>query len=250
MVNLSAGNYSVTVNDNLNCSITYGPVNLTSPSPINWTINTTNYNGFEVSCNGESDGEIYVATTGGTGTITYNWPNLSSNNDTVSNLSAGSYTVIATDDANCTSTQLIELNQPSQIIIQDSIVQINCDTASSLFSAELIISGGLPSYNINWFGANNNSLTIGTYPYLVSDLNGCSISNSITLVPSTPVTMIGYHNDVLCFGGSSGTAAFVVTDGVPPYSYLWNMEIQTQLQQILQLVCIIVQLLMQTTVHT
>tara|TARA_B100001093_G_scaffold305440_2_gene291519 strand:- start:78823 stop:86139 length:7317 start_codon:yes stop_codon:yes gene_type:complete len=222
LVNLSAGNYSVTVNDNLNCSITFGPVNLTSPSPINWTINTTNYNGFEVSCNGESDGEIYVATTGGTGTITYNWPNLSSNNDTVSNLSAGSYTVIATDDANCTSTQLIELDQPSQIIIEDSIVQLNCDTASSLFSAELIISGGLPSYNINWFGANNNSLTIGTYPYLVSDLNGCSISNSITLVPSTPVTMIGYHNDVLCFGGSSGTAAFVVTDGVPPYSYLWS----------------------------
>tara|TARA_B100000900_G_scaffold84456_1_gene68335 strand:+ start:3890 stop:11206 length:7317 start_codon:yes stop_codon:yes gene_type:complete len=222
LVNLSAGNYSVTVNDNLNCSITFGPVNLTSPSPINWTINTTNYNGFEVSCNGESDGEIYVATTGGTGTITYNWPNLSSTNDTVSNLSAGSYTVIATDDANCTSTQLIELNQPSQIIIQDSIVQLNCDTASSLFSAELIISGGLPSYNVNWFGVNNSSLPIGTYPYLVSDLNGCSISNSITLVPSTPVTMVGYHNDVLCFGGSSGTAAFVVTDGVPPYSYLWS----------------------------
>ena len=34
--------------------------------------------------------------------------------------------------------------------------------------------------------------------------------------------MIGYHNDVLCFGGSTGTATFVVTDGVPPYSYLWN----------------------------
>ena len=48
------------------------------------------------------------------------------------------------------------------------------------------------------------------------------LSDSITLVPSTPVTMIGYHNDVLCFGGSTGTATFVVTDGVPPYSYLWN----------------------------
>ena len=86
----------------------------------------------------------------------------------------------------------------------------------------MIISGGIPSYNINWFGVNNSSLTTGTYPYLVSDLNGCIISDSITLVPSTPVTMIGYHNDVLCFGGSTGTAAFVVTDGVPPYSYLWN----------------------------
>ena len=220
--NLSAGNYSVTVNDILNCSITFGPINLTSPSPINWTINTTSYNGFEISCNGQSDGEIYISTSGGTGTITYNWPNLNSTNDTVSNLSAGSYTVIATDDANCTSTQLIDLSQPSQIIVQDSITQLNCDTSSPLFSAELIISGGVPSYNINWFGVNNSSLTTGTYTYLVSDFNGCSVFDSITLAPSTPVTMIGYHNDVLCFGDSTGTATFVVTDGVPPYNYLWN----------------------------
>ncbi|GIS08375.1 MAG: hypothetical protein CM15mP112_04870 [Flavobacteriales bacterium] len=220
--NLSAGNYSVTVNDILNCSIAFGPINLTSPSPINWTVNTTNYNGFEISCYDQSDGEIYIATSGGTGTITYNWPSLNSTNDTVTNLSAGSYTVIASDDANCTSTQLIELYQPTQIIIQDSITQLSCNNSSPLFSAELTISGGLPSYNINWFGVNNSSLTTGTYPYLVSDLNGCSISDSITLVPSTPVTMIGYHNDVLCFGGSTGTATFVVTDGVPPYSYLWS----------------------------
>ncbi|MAR20473.1 MAG: hypothetical protein CMD25_00180, partial [Flavobacteriales bacterium] len=222
LLNLSAGNYSVTVNDILNCSITFGPINLTSPSPINWTINTTNYNGFEISCFDQSDGEIYISTTGGTGTITYNWPILNSTNDTVSNLSAGSYTVIATDDANCTSTQLIELSQPSQIIVQDSITQLNCDNSSPLFSAELMISGGLPSYNINWFGVNNSFLTTGTYPYLVSDLNGCSVFDSITLVPSTPVTMIGYHNDVLCFGDSTGTATFVVTDGLPPYNYLWN----------------------------
>ena len=131
--NLSAGNYSVTVNDILNCSTTFGPINLTSPSPINWTVNTTNYNGFEISCYDQSDGEIYIATSGGTGTITYNWPSLNSTSDTVTNLSAGSYTVIATDDANCTSTQLIELSQPTQIIIQDSITQLSCNNISRYF---------------------------------------------------------------------------------------------------------------------
>ena len=222
LTNLSAGSYAISVSDSLGCTSNYGPIILTNPSPINWTINTTNSNGYEIFCNGDSNGEIYISTSGGTGTITYNWPNLASNNDTVTNLSAGSYTVIATDSAGCTSTRTIILNQPDQIDVQESIVQLNCDTSASLFSVDLIITGGLPTYNINWFGVNNDSLTIGTYPYIITDANGCSVADSTTLSLANPITMIGYHNDVDCFGDSSGTATFVVTGGIPGYTFLWS----------------------------
>ena len=44
-------------------------LNITSPSAISAsTIVTSNYNGEDISCNGYSDGEITITTTGGTGT--------------------------------------------------------------------------------------------------------------------------------------------------------------------------------------
>ncbi|MBL4578453.1 MAG: gliding motility-associated C-terminal domain-containing protein, partial [Flavobacteriales bacterium] len=67
-----------------------------------------------------------------------------------------------------------------------------------------------------------SGLIAGSYTVTVSDLNGCQIITPFNIVDGGIVTAnIASTIDILCFGGNNGSATVVVTDGVPPYTYLW-----------------------------
>ena len=222
LTNITAGNYNVNVSDPLGCNASFGPITITNPTPINWTIDSTNFNGYAVSCNSSSDGEIYISTSGGVGNITYSWSGLSSNNDTVTGLSAGLYTVIATDDANCTSQQNIQIHAPNALVVSTSTTQLNCNSSNTVFAVTLNISGGIGPYIKDWGGLNPNALPVGTHNYTVTDVNGCVYNGTIICTPATQITLNLYHNDVLCYGESTGSLGAIVTPNNGIYTFLWS----------------------------
>ena len=68
-----------------------------------------------ISCNGSCDGELGVTFSGEIGTASFQWFDASNidlgiNNDELTGLCAGTYTVIITDDDNCL---LLSTNDPS-----------------------------------------------------------------------------------------------------------------------------------------
>ena len=71
---LAAGTYSVTVADENGCSVSI-EVTLTTPEGLEISETHSDYSGFGVSCNGDSDGWIDVAVEGGTGVYAYAWSN-------------------------------------------------------------------------------------------------------------------------------------------------------------------------------
>lgn len=96
--NLIAGTYNVAVTDNTGC---VGSVSLTVNEPLQISITETISN---VNC-GSLDGQITTNVTGGSGGYTYSWTPNGETSSSISNLSAGMYSLTVTDSDGCSTTE-------------------------------------------------------------------------------------------------------------------------------------------------
>ena len=96
---------------------------ITEPPPIILT-SLSDFNGFNISCNGQNDGSIVNCfrrrISGGDTDYTYEWTTLNGsgldpNVADQSGLTAGTYTIKITDSNNCTLTRSIDIVQPDVI---------------------------------------------------------------------------------------------------------------------------------------
>jgi hypothetical protein len=165
-------------------------------------------NPIDISCNGFSDGSINLNVLGGAGSYTYSWSN-GAITPSINNLSAGSYSVTVTDAVGCTETiNNIIINEPS--LIQTTIVNTNVscsglsDGSSTINSTSTIVSYLWSDGQITQTASN---LTAGTYSYTITDINGCSFSDNITVYEPSSLVVTLNTTDATCFGSSDGTAS-------------------------------------------
>jgi len=189
------------------------------PPPLVVTIAET-----DVSCAGGSDGAAVATATGGTPSYNYNWSNGASGS-TINGLTAGTYTVTVTDNDGTTATESVTINSPSPVTV--SVAGSNPSGGNNNGTASASASGGTPSYQYAWSnGASGefiDGLSAGTYTVTATDANGCTGTNSITLVNgASPLTVTITHNDVSCNGGNDGSATAAGNGGTPGYSYAWS----------------------------
>ncbi|MFN6015414.1 MAG: SprB repeat-containing protein, partial [Flavobacteriales bacterium] len=226
LTGLAAGTYSVTVTDANGCTTT-ASVTITQPA-ASLAASTTQTN---VSCFGNSTGTATVTAAGGTGTYTYSWNTTPAQTAaTASGLAAGTYTVTVTDANGCTTTTSVTITQPAAALAA-STTQTNVSCfGNSTGTATVTASGGTGPYTYSWnttpgqTTATASGLAAGTYTVTVTDANGCSTTASVTITqPASVVSaVITGQTDVLCFGGSTGTATVTGVGGTSPYTYLWS----------------------------
>jgi len=177
--NLSPGTYDVTVTDARPCTATYAYV-ITEPDLL-----VSNYNIQSVSCSGLTDGQVNATATGGNGGYTYQIGSLVNTSGQFNNLSAGTYVLMVNDSLGCVaSNQSIQIAEPLALTLT-----LNATLASGAGSldgtASAAVSGGVSPYQYAWSGPNTQSdsmavyLDGGWYTVLVTDANGCSISDSV-----------------------------------------------------------------------
>jgi len=218
---LSAGTYTLTVNDFNNC-LYEDSVVITQPSQGL----SANGTGFSTSCFGGSNGTAGINTIGGTPGYSYLWtPNVSVN-DTASGLSAGNYAILVTDNKGCEANVSVSIAQPPEL--NGSLVSVNPSCGLSNGSITSQLSGGIFPYTFLWsFGASTTSgisgLGSGTYNLLVTDANGCTLSLSANLsITPSPTISVSSINNVSCFGGNDGSATINITQGTAPYAINWS----------------------------
>lgn len=229
---LGVGNYSCTIRDVNNCTITTASIPITtSPELIATLVSTTN-----VLINGQATGNIDINVTGGNGSYTYLWNNGNTSQD-LSNIPAGTYSVIVTDGLGCQKTiNNIVITEPSPLVVTTSTLQnISCYGGNN-GQITANVSGAVPPYFYTWNypnGTISNQATIsnlseGNYTLKVSDQNNATVTLSIALVAPNPLAGSFVSTAVSCGGATDGAITIQPTGGTGSYTYLWNNGETTQ----------------------
>ncbi len=228
--------YNVMIEDNNGCQYTSSTY-LAEPAQIIYSPVLSNYNGFEITCNGAADGFIdFGMSIGGTAPLEYSIDNGANYflATTFNTLVAGSYDLIIRDANLCTEPTTVVLEEPGVFTIPATVTNpISCfedcngtvaiNPANSVGQVVYTLDAGVqqttPSYSALCGDITNPN------PYVIDaiDDNGCVAQETVSL--SEPANLIYTpltSTDEYCLQ-SNGTASINVTSGgTGGYSYLWN----------------------------
>lgn len=222
-----AGNYPVILTNQYGCDSVV-TTNLTVIQVLDSNTHT------DELCNGGNTAGILSSASGGVSPYNYDLMYsgaIVSNNATgnFSSLPAGDYSVNATDDFGCTASSSITINEPSPLVISDSVNNVHCfgeDNGEISISA----NGGTPNYSFNLNNQSSNttgiftSLIAGKYTYTVTDANGCTDSSSTTVTEPQPV-IINLNPDSVVINLGEVVQLYASTNYDPSTAYLWTPNI-------------------------
>lgn len=139
-----------------------------------------------VSCSGGADGTATVNVTNGTSPYAYYWSN-GATGASATGLTAGNYTVTATDASGEEGTLIVSISQPSPLQANVS-GQDETSSSANNGSATAAPTGGVPSFSYLWSnGATTAAITgldSGAYSVTVTDGNGCTAIGSVVIAVS------------------------------------------------------------------
>ena len=227
--NLSAGTYSFNVVDSCGPTNTILPINIfisngtcVSVTNIENTVCNSNNGSLTATTSnfyGNSSFSLYDNITGLITTVSPNY-----NSYVFSNLSSGTYYVIADDGGGCTG-------KSESVIIKNSnnlsfgFYKIN-NAGCAVDSGKIFITGltGTPPYTYLWSNGgitdSITGLTGGSYTVTVTDNTGCSISDGTVIYDVEPVGLgTLYLTQPSCFT-ADGEVQIIITGGTPPFYYL------------------------------
>ncbi len=218
IMGLSPGTYTVTLTDSNGCkAIASGNVGGGPGVFVNVNINN-------VTCHGFNDGAATANASGGTAPFIYNWSN-GSNNQTISNLDGGQYSVTVTDINGCTDVETVWISEPAPITLNLSVTDPSCGNNND-GKITAFPSGGMGNFSYNWSnGATTQTvinLSAGTYSVTVTDDNGCTKSGSATLTAPSSINVTAITISSSCVGANNGSASADATGGTPPYTFNWS----------------------------
>lgn len=220
---LAAGNHTVTVKDAALTTVNV-PVIIAQPAiPFTGSVTVTN-----VSCFGGSSGAVDLTVTGGTAPFVFNWSNGITTED-LSGITSGNYTALITDANNCTANASATVSEPAAPLTGSAVVTAIPCPSGSTGAINLTVSGGTAPFTFSWSnGASTEDLaglTSGTYTVTITDAGGCTASTSAKIAELSASVA---STDISCHSGTDGSIDLTVSDGTPPYTFLWNNGATTE----------------------
>ncbi len=228
---LGAGIYTMGIKDAHDCVNTTS-VTITAPTAISGTAAaTSDFSGFNIKCNGGSDGIIEVTATGGTGTLQYS---INGGAYKLSNvftgLIAGPYDVTVKDVNGCIfPIPTVTVTEPPILAISSiSETKIVTCFGGNDGEATVVAAGGTGAgtYTYQWYydatfsspvaGATASTLVgvpAATYYVMVTDANLCTKSGSVIVTQPTHITGSGAVTTVVSCNGVSDAVITVTASG-------------------------------------
>jgi len=213
--NLCPGEYIVQVADSTGCLLIDTAI---IPEPILTQISDS----VNTNCFAGCDGSATVSLSGGTGPFTYLWDDPNNQVDSLATgLCQGNYGVTVTDTYGCAHISNVGITSPTALIGTTTSTCIGICNGI----ADIVTSGGTPPYSYLWSDpavqttSTATGLCVGDYVILVTDDNGCLLSDSTSI--SAPFNTFSVM-DATCLGQCDGIATSMPSGGSGPYTYLWD----------------------------
>jgi gliding motility-associated-like protein len=231
LVNIGAGDYFVSVYDANACDVNDGPITVNEPPEIIMSVDSIS----DVTCNGDSDGAIYVTVSGGVPGYTFEWSGpggpIGSSED-ISGLSEGNYQLTVTDVTGCVQTmQVLTVNEPAPLTATVTVNDISCFGLLD-GTVDLSVNGGTAPYLFSWTGPNGftattediSGLGAGDYSVNIIDSNGCPLElpGVATIIEPAEILVTASGSDISCNGQTDGSIVIAVTGGTGSYQYNWT----------------------------
>ncbi len=216
LTNLGPGSYSVTVTEQTgrSASNTY---TITEPGPLSVNATVVNCRYYMVY-----SGSITPIVSGGTGAASYSylWTDTGSNLPNRIELPPGDYTLTVIDGKGTQIVSNYTTTQPSQFILLQDPVIVNCSAFDALDgSITTFASGGLTPYTYFWSGTIKTTSQItemgaGIYTVTITDAYGSYLSSICTITePKANVTVsgVGTFNATLSWSASTNADSYSVS---------------------------------------
>ena len=225
--NIAYGTYSVTV-ANIHGCFSFLTDSVMQPTQLTATTSTT-----PVLCFNGTDGTANVVALNATPGYTYLWSDATAQTTAnATNLAAGPYTVVITDANGCNITETVTVGQPANPLATSTSSTDALCFGSSDGTGEVTVTGGTMPYSYSWSNGqttpNATNLSANTYTVDITDANGCTISDNITINEPTQLVSSYTSTSLGCAGTNNGNISITVSGGTPNYSFLWNTGATTQ----------------------
>lgn len=245
--NLKHGTYSVSVKDY--CNVYTTPINITITEPTRVVGSITQ--AISPSCVTPANGTITISADSGSGIYNYfvyksgnlidSLINSTSNIFYSTSHSEGTYKIEIQDATRSTCPGYIEyvnLNYPSSMYIDDSVVDLSCYQSEN---GQIILkgNGNTGGYNYLLYSFLNGTTTSNTNgefynlsrgfykEILKRNIVGCLDSvfrDSVLVSQPIPLTSTIVKQNVTCLGKDDGFITVTAKGGTPPYTYQWEFK--------------------------
>jgi SprB repeat len=219
---------SSTLNQN-ECPPTLSGIVTVNVAPIVLTVDISDFNGYNTSCSGTTDGFVTVDATGGTGMYTYQWDNGATTTNQ-NGLSAGTYTVTVTDPTGCTADTTLNVTTPPAITAQITAQPPRCFEENNGSITLLAVNGGAsplrwrvgngPSRVVDMLPDVEMGLRSALYDVVITDANDCAFDTIIEIITPASVLVDLGPDRVIALGDS--TLILAQTTANPPASIVWT----------------------------
>ena len=183
------------------------------------------------SCAGYSDASINLVVAGTTGQVAYSWlgpGGFTSSNQNINSITSGLYYVGITDDAGCSTSDTVEIQDPPSLTVIPTVDSVSC-IGSNDGAISIVVTPNTSNLTYNWLGPNGfsstnqniNLLYSGIYDLTITDATGCIYDYQIILPPANPFNVSFNIDSISCYNENDGAIDLILSVNSSLLTFNW-----------------------------